>query len=333
MGSLRPVAIRVPGKLLISGEYAVLGGAPAIVTCVDRYCDASAVPADEYVVTVTGPESFTDGYRMIEGRVEWASGATSRARDMLGALLCAFPPVAPLALTIDSSAFYAADRKLGLGSSAAVAVATGTVLAGASGHADALHRIEAAHHAFQGGLGSGADVYAIALGGCVQFERTSDAVKYRAVRWPEGLHALPVSAANAASTIDRVTRFQHWLDDARGTQPVDTLAADAAQVATAWRSGDVNGVLSALSAFTTTMLQIDSLAGLDYTDGGHAQLLPVAEQCGVVYKPCGAGGGDFGVALSASASALDAFAAEAGKLGFDLPDMGLTNNAPTLRSV
>src|SRR5690606_27773541 len=35
---------RAPGKAVVLGEYAVLGGAPALVLAVDRYCSASIGP-------------------------------------------------------------------------------------------------------------------------------------------------------------------------------------------------------------------------------------------------------------------------------------------------
>jgi phosphomevalonate kinase len=41
-----------------------------------------------------------------------------------------------------------------------------------------------------------------------------------------------------------------------------------------------------------------------------------AARHGVVYKPCGAGGGDVGVALSASKACIDDFIAAAAGMGF-----------------
>jgi phosphomevalonate kinase len=42
-------------------------------------------------------------------------------------------------------------------------------------------------------------------------------------------------------------------------------------------------------------------------DAGHAELVTAAEAAGLVYKPCGAGGGDVGILLGDDAAAVDSF--------------------------
>ncbi|MEL6868920.1 MAG: hypothetical protein AAFO81_03880 [Pseudomonadota bacterium] len=332
---LRPVAISVPGKLLLSGEYAVLDGAPAIVSCVDRFCDAQAVPAAQHSVTVTGPEAFSDAFELVNGEVHWASGADSPARQMLATLLRALPPVGPMALTIDSTAFYSGKRKLGLGSSAAVAVAAGTVLAGASGYADAMQTIADAHAVFQGGQGSGADIYTVARGGTVLYKRppTVPAI-YSSVSWPAGLIALPIACPVAASTKDRIRRFARWREQHTDSgHAVAALGAAATAVASVWRRGDAPAVLAALRAFTQQMQSVAEAANLEYMLGGHEALTELARAYDIVYKPCGAGGGDFGVALAVDSQALADFSTAASDAGFDVPTMSVVGNAPILRSV
>ena len=80
---------RAPGKLVISGAYAVLEGAPALVTAVDRY----AVADSSKPVSFHTPEVAT----------------------------CLDRREAP---DVDPSALREGDLKLGLGSSAAILVAS-----------------------------------------------------------------------------------------------------------------------------------------------------------------------------------------------------------------
>ena len=40
------IAVRAPGKAIVCGEYAVLGGAPAISVAVDRHVIARRVPGN-----------------------------------------------------------------------------------------------------------------------------------------------------------------------------------------------------------------------------------------------------------------------------------------------
>src|SRR5215468_7013869 len=91
-----------PGKLILTGEYAVLDGAPAIVVAVDRRAIArrNATPrgSSPFLVAVAEEIAARRG----------ASDPAARAA---------------LEVSVDSTAFYNRAQKLGLGSSAAVTVA------------------------------------------------------------------------------------------------------------------------------------------------------------------------------------------------------------------
>jgi phosphomevalonate kinase len=135
--------VRAPGKLVLSGAYAVLSGATAVVTAVDRYVLADATRSAERVT----PE------------VQAAFGAEP-------------------APWFDASELREGGEKLGLGSSAAILVAclaarlvlergpVSDAELGAAVLAPALM----AHARAQGG-GSGVDVAAAALGGTLTFRR------------------------------------------------------------------------------------------------------------------------------------------------------------------
>src|SRR5690606_33179773 len=129
---------RAPGKLVLSGAYSVLEGAPAIVAAVDRYATADG----------TRPAGFV-------------------ADEMRAAMQPPYP-------LIDASALREEGRKLGLGSSAALLVAA----LSATGEFDLDRRSEryrlferalAAHRRAQGG-GSGIDVAASTFGGTLQYQ-------------------------------------------------------------------------------------------------------------------------------------------------------------------
>ena len=128
---------RAPGKLVLSGAYAVLSGAPALVVAVDRYVLAdSARPAD-----------------FLTPEVHAALGERA-------------------APWFDASQLRDGDKKLGFGSSAAILVAslaalelaTEPALSDAALCERVYERAFVAHRAAQGG-GSGVDVAASAHGG------------------------------------------------------------------------------------------------------------------------------------------------------------------------
>lgn len=135
---------RAPGKLVLSGAYAVLDGAPAIVTAVDRYVTADAGRRADFI--------------------------TPEVRAALGAT-----PEVPW---FDAGALRERGEKLGLGSSAAILVATLAARALLEhGPLDDRELAElvfepALHaHALAQGGGSGVDVASAAFGGTLVFHR------------------------------------------------------------------------------------------------------------------------------------------------------------------
>jgi phosphomevalonate kinase len=61
-------------------------------------------------------------------------------------------------------------------------------------------------------------------------------------------------------------------------------------------------------------------------------MLQHAGNTGVVYKPCGAGGGDIGIAVDTDADGLDAFTALAIDAGFVPLDLQMDNSGVTVEA-
>ncbi len=167
---------RAPGKLVLSGAYAVLEGAPAIVTAVDRYALADCAREAERVT----PEVSA----ALKGRrAPW----------------------------FDARELRSDHGKLGLGSSAAILVASlGALELEAAGllndaalAARVLPAALAAHASAQQG-GSGIDVAASALGGTLIATRGSE-LRTEPVALPSGL-VLEVWASGVPAVTRRARR-------------------------------------------------------------------------------------------------------------------------------
>lgn len=334
VGDRAAVTVRAPGKLMLSGEYAVLAGAPAVLACVDRFVTVTATPRSDGAgdVRITGPQTASGHYALVSGTPRWQVG--SPAMPLVDAVFAVVRPAIAMDLTIDSSPFYEDGRKLGLGSSAAVAVALTAALAGAAHCRDIVTQAVEAHRRFQHGVGSGADVRAIAYGGTVAQSGGGRAVEVSSLAWPAALRVVPVIAAHAADTIDHVSRFLRWHRDhpaASGT--VGEAAARAQRVVREWRRTDARAIIEAMEAFTQQIDRIDQAAGLGYWAGGHRQLAELAADCGCAYKPSGAGGGDFGLLLSDADAPVDAFRralTAAGIDGLRTTTLGLGHATPSI---
>ena len=164
--------LTVPGNLLLLGEYAVLEpGGLGIAVAIERRVALNIVAAKELtVISVNGPrpmnrKNMDSGHPSLVGATIKAAGRELASRG------CG--DEAPrLSLCIDSSALFDVNgKKIGLGSSAAVAVGIAFALLGNAGLADeelveSTFRVALeGHRSFQGGRGSGYDVAASLYGG------------------------------------------------------------------------------------------------------------------------------------------------------------------------
>jgi phosphomevalonate kinase len=148
------VIATAPGKIMLTGEYAVLDGGAAVVIAVDRRVRATVGPAPVAL------SEFLAAAAEELGREVGAEAAAALAR-----------------VTVDSEALRQDGHKLGLGSSAAATVAAVAAALHAVGAFDRAHvgRLAAAAHAAaqgrRGAAGSGAAIAASTWGGAIVFTR------------------------------------------------------------------------------------------------------------------------------------------------------------------
>lgn len=289
------IEANAPGKLFLSGEYAVLEGAPALACAVGRRVRAG----------------------FLSGAAGEAPDAAAWRRAAQGVLRRhgLDPAPAEAALEIDSRALYTADGiKLGLGSSAAVAVAvSGLLLAAQDQPASRLPVQSIAgdlHSAVRGPGGSGVDVAASFHGGVIAVEQE----RVEHLDWPEGLHCAVIFTGRDADTGAAIARFQRALrGDAR--RHAEGLCAVANAVRSAWNA-DVPTLLARLEGYSTAWRKLDRSAGLGVFTREHRRLQELSREAGCVYKPSGAGGGDCGLAFSQAPDRLKSLVRNISEEGF-----------------
>jgi phosphomevalonate kinase len=250
-----------PGKLILTGEYAVLDGAPAIVVAVDRRAVArrgTALATSPFLLAVADELAASD------------PAAAEVARHV----------------TVDTSALYAGERKLGLGSSAAATVAA-TACAGVA--PDRIYPVALAAHAraqgLRGARGSGADVAAAVHGGTIAFE----AGAVRRLRWPTELLLVPFSTGVAADTATLVARVM-------AVRTPDVTAALAA-IAEASRAAETALDVQAFARAGAAVDQLARATQIDLVPACVVAARHALARLGGTAKTTGAGGGDVGVAV------------------------------------
>lgn len=250
-----------PGKMLLLGDYAVLDGAEAMVAAVDRRAVGACTP--------NAPEPS-----------EVVAAVLARAKKE------GFQP--PAGISIDTASFHDdTGTKLGLGSSASVAVVT-AALAADRGDEITLRIALDGHRAAAGGKGSGVDVAASFYGGVIATGPQPAPVEPLPSKL-RGLHFSVLFTGEAASTPKLVTactrsaRWPHWSAVLRDL---------AAQGVTAYKKQEAQRFLSIVARYGRAMAGMGKDAGVDVVTEPIDAAMRIASELGAAAKPSGAGGGD-----------------------------------------
>ena len=258
-----------PGKLLLSGAYAVLEGSPAIVCAVARHAYA---------------------FDASSGMKTTAEVSEALARPC----------------SVDVTELQEQGQKLGLGSSAAALVAALALRASERGQdvgslptrRAIFERAREVHASVQNG-GSGVDVAASTFGGTLHYVRGVA----RPVPLPEGLHdtAFFSGASARTSTLrERVSRFAE-AKPALYVERMRALAGAAQTAASALEAGDAKLFVSAVAGHLAPLGALGTAADAPIVPPAFAELARAAQGDGAAFIPSGAGGGDVGVFVGMTA--------------------------------
>jgi phosphomevalonate kinase len=285
-----------PGKLFLFGEYAVLEGASAIVTAVDRRALAHCQPSPS-------GWSISAADLALEHVPLWPQQPAPDTRLIfVQSLLDVMAergvlPARPQHLIVSTQAFHDDAGKLGLGSSAAL---TGALLTALLAAADIdmtpgarFDCALAAHRRAQSGRGSGGDVAAALWGGTLDFGQDRQPEPLAPL---DALTVLCVRAGAPASTGDLLAS----LNDRRADTPavahrLAELVKFAEQAVAAWRAADAVALIGLADAYGEGMTRLGRDADLPIAGPRDAALRQLARAHGGAYKPSGAGGGDVGL--------------------------------------
>jgi len=276
-----------PGKLILTGEYAVLDGASALVVAVNRRVVARRRP---------GPR----------GSAPFLVAVAAELANQLGAEHPAAR--AALEIEVDSSAFFLAGQKLGLGSSAAVTVAA-TALALTADHklpvidrelvAKIAFEAHAAAQGARGVAGSGADVASAVHGGLIAF--TAREVVH--LKWPSGVTLLPFFTGRSADTPELVAavaaarQADRTAVDAALRAIADTSRAACQACASRTPEIAANALISALVLASRATDQLAVATGVALVPPCVAAARAALAPLGGTAKTTGAGGGDVAIAV------------------------------------
>jgi len=270
-----------PGKLFLSGEYAVLEGAKAVITSVDRRITAS-----------TTKRNIPQTILVKEIKKQADSFLTQRADARIGIL----PNI-----EIENRGFSKDRVKFGIGSSAAVsAAATGTLLLW-SGlpikkyTKEIIQVATQAHRTYQGGKGSGGDVAASVSGGTIVFGGKGEIVntgspKAETIFVWTGKSASTVSFVQAVGDLKESESHLYDRIMARLVETSNTLAKG-------YLEGDAEAVVELTGEYADIMRDLGRAAQVPIMTEELELVCSLAKKCNGNAKPSGSGGGDMAVAV------------------------------------
>jgi phosphomevalonate kinase len=288
-----PVVI-APGKIFLVGEYAVLEEGSAILAAISRYANAQFIPR------------MASTFKLVSELVK-------RTKLELGEVSAALPPGCVL---VNSDDFHLGVPAGGLGSSAAIAVASVGAVFASLGLAiekrkpQILNIADAGRRVTQGDVGSGADSAAATYGGLVAIKRIrGNAPQIEPLPAPVGLHLVIFSAGPSISTRQMIEGVQQYAkrNPYGFTHAMDSLREIAQRFRDEVVSGSATGAVFAAGRYGEELAKLSSTAGVSIMTEAFAHAADMAKEFGGIAKPTGAGGGEIGVAMFATPEAAQLF--------------------------
>lgn len=326
------ITATAPGKLYIAGEYAVVTpGYPAILVAVDRTVTVTLTSTQATTGTITSDQDE-------RARVTWqtipnGTITTTPASHPFPYVTAALEMVLRLAqergleirpanLHVTSTLDDAAGKKYGLGSSAAVTVAT--VKAAARYYhlaltKTALFKLAAVAAYRVQGNGSLGDVAASTFGGWLAYQacdrewlmKTANRVSVSqliTMEWPQlkitpltpppALQLLVGWTGTPASTANLVAQMDHHRVKAAYQQFLTASRQCVNAMIRAFQSGDLPAIQHQLAVNRTLLTKLAAVSGINIETPTLTRLVEIACRLGAQAKSSGAGGGDCGIALA-----------------------------------
>ncbi|GAB3796015.1 phosphomevalonate kinase [Virgibacillus kimchii] len=324
--------VKVPGKLMVAGEFAVLHPHhQLVVMAVDRFVYATIEKSDKNELTLHDFQlegmawEFSDKEMKIasdDKRLKFVQHAMKIALTYLQEQSIALPS---FKLGIKSELDDESGAKYGLGSSAAVVTSVVSAILNKFGPAETdeetLFKLASIAHVTVQGNGSGADIAASSFGGFMQYTSfqaewlidlyhrsdtvtemlETDWIYYtsKPLRLPDKVYVCIGWTGNPASTGELVHEVLK-LKDANPEQFRKFLEASEEAVSNfqgGMEEEDLPRLMKGVKQNRTALRTVGEHAGVEIETPLLSKLCDLAEQLGGAGKPSGAGGGDCGIAF------------------------------------
>ena len=151
---------------------------------------------------------------------------------------------------------------------------------------------------------------------------------------PENLRPVFVWTGRSASTGDFLGRLHaRRIEQPGEVDPVlDELGSVSATGVEALGGGDAEAFLDSVDGFWSMLDSLGDAIDMPILSDDHWHLRRIAQECGVRYKPSGAGGGDFGIGFAAEGQVADEFTDRAETAGYRAVELTVDHTGLTITS-
>ena len=313
-----------PGKLVVLGEYAVLHGAPALIMAINRRAEVRVTPVAKGLNRVDSLGSgIESAHFMFDGGIRWhhASRQTQERMQLVTHIMqffannenCQRLYFPTFHVRLDTSGFFSPSEcgrsKLGLGSSAALTIALASALVIFGGAEEALTdrhtwlaRVLVLYKNFQDGSGSGLDLAASLYGNVIRYALSSSrgAPDVRFINLPRGIHTVFIWPGQPTSTPQFLKRLHSWRLQQPGQYDsvMQELAAIADMGIVAVEEDNAAAFVDTVKLYSAALKRFGEESAVEIFSSEHRHIEKLVASLGAAYKPCGAGGGDIGMAIT-----------------------------------
>jgi phosphomevalonate kinase len=172
-------------------------------------------------------------------------------------------------------------------------------------------------------------------GGAVVYELLDDGPRVGHLVLPSELCYRFVWSGKPASTSGYLQKLARWKEE-KGiiyNSLVDNMRRVSSSAIAAAGDDDCDRFLDAVNEYARCLDNLGEQTEIEIYSPPHRALSLLAIDSGLVYKPCGAGGGDLGVVMGTGDDSINRFIAQAEEAGYPSIDISIDpKGARTIRS-
>jgi phosphomevalonate kinase len=227
--------------------------------------------------------------------------------------------------------------KLGLGSSAALTAALiGGLLKFSIPSFDETNKRSMilelailAHRKAQGEIGSGIDIAASVYGGLLSYKIPTTKFKQPSVLekliLPANLYIFPVWTSSSASTRVYVEKYKRFkLKNSLKFQTLIEKMTEISQTGIeSFKNGNTSIFMQKIKSYYEHLKKLGELCEIPIISLAHQEIAEIAYSNGAVYKPSGAGGGDFGLIFGISPTLSEQITNRLSEKGFRIMPLSI----------